>query len=169
MEIEKINDDTIGDIKAEYYKHYFGKKKDYYLPILKALENGEEYSFNLSACIFGWFWVLYRRMYFHALIIFFVLLAESSLEKILLERFGNTHDMQMSLRVLWLIILGIVFGNLGNYFFLVYSKKKVKKIISTNDDEVIKIKKLKKSGGGNWMIIVSIALILVLLLILGKK
>jgi len=169
MEMEELKDEMTGDIKTEYLEQYFGKKKDYYLPKLQALENGEKYSFNLNAFLFGVFWVLYRRMYFHVFILLLVAVAESKLEKILLDRLGNTYDMQMSLRLLWLIIFGTVLGNFGNYFFLEYSKKKVKKIISTTDDEVIKMKKLKKSGSGNWIIIVSIALVLVLSLILGKK
>jgi hypothetical protein len=169
MEMEELKDEMTGDIKTEYLEQYFGKKKDYYLPKLQALENGEKYSFNLNAFLFGVFWVLYRRMYFYVFILLLVAVAESKLEKIILDRFGNTYDMQMSLRLLWLIIFGTVLGNFGNYFFLEYSKKKVKKIISTTDDEEIRMKKLKKSGSGNWIIIVSIALVLVLSLILGKK
>lgn len=167
--MEELKDEMTGDIKTEYLEQYFGKKKDYYLPKLQALENGEKHSFNLNAFLFGVLWVLYRRMYFYVFILLLVGVAESKLEKILLDRFGNTYDMQMSLRFLWLIIFGIVLGNFGNYFFLEYSKKKIKKIISTTDEEVIRMKKLKKSGSGNWIIIVSIALVLVLSLILGKK
>lgn len=169
MQFEENKDVKIGDVKIEYFENFFGERKDYFIPKLIALENGKKYSFNIGAFFFGIFWVLYRRLYIHSLIIFFVVIVESKIEKILLIRLGDTRDMEISLRVIWLIVFGIILGYSGNYFYLKHSKKRVEVIVSSTDDETIKMKKLRKSGSGNWILVLSILLILVLALIVGQK
>lgn len=161
MEIEEKKDEEIGEIKIDYFEIYFGKSKDYYLPKLIAFENGKKYSFNIGAFFFGIFWLLYRRLYVHSLIVFLVIFVESSIEKFLLTRLENTKHIQISLTIIWTILLGFVLGYLGNYFYLKHSKKKVENIISSTNDERKKIKKLKRSGSGNWI------LVLLMLLLFG--
>jgi len=169
MEIEELKNEIIGEINIEYFEQFFGKSKDYYIPKLIAHENGKKFSFNLSAFLFGHFWVLYHRMYLNAFILFVIIVVESKFENILLKILGNTYNIDMSLRYLWYIIFGTLVGNLGDYFFLEHSKKRVKKIISTTDEEEIKMKKLKKSGSGNWILVVIFVSVMVLSIIFGKK
>ncbi|NOU19768.1 MAG: DUF2628 domain-containing protein [Bacteroidales bacterium] len=169
MEIEEAKNENIGDVKIEYFEIYFGKRKGYFIPKLIDLENGKRFSFNIGAFFFGIFWVLYRRLYILSLIIIGVAFVESKIEEFLVNRLGDSPDIEISLRVLWLLVYGTILGYFGNYFFLKHSKRKVEKIVSSTDEETIKMKKLKKAGSGNWILILSIIFILIFLLILSNN
>jgi len=169
MEIEEKKNEKIGEVNIEYFEQYFGKRKDYFIPKLIALKNGKKFSFNIGAFFFGIFWVFYRRLYIHSLIILFVVFVESKIENILLIRLGDTKDMEISIKFIWLITFGIILGYFGNYFFLKRSINRVENIISSTSDEKIKMENLKKSGSGNWILVLSIVSIIILALIIGKK
>jgi len=169
MEIEEQKNDKIEDINIEYFENYFGNSNDYYMPKLIAFERGKKYSFNLRAFLFGMFWFLYRRLYIHSLIILLVILIESVIERIIITWLGNTKDIELSLRITWLIMFGIVCGYLGNYFYLKQSKKKVEQIIEKTSEESQKMRKLKKSGSGNWIIVLLILVVSILSIVLSQK
>ncbi len=169
MEIEEQKYEKIEDINIEYFENYFGNSKDYYMPKLIAFERGKKYSFNLSAFLFGMFWFLYRRLYIHSLIILLVILIESRLERIVITLLGNTKDIELSLRITWLIMFGIVCGYFGNYFYLKQSKKKVEQIIEKTAEESQKMRKLKKAGSGNWIIVLLILVVSILSMVINQK
>ena len=169
MEIEEKKDETIGGVKIEYFENYFGKRKDYFIPKLIALENGKKYSFNYGAFFFGIFWVLYRRLYVHSLIIFLIVMIESMIEMWLLDYYRYDRDLEISMRVIWLLIYGIVLGYLGNYFYLKSSKKKIEQISLSQEEESFKMRKLKKLGSGNWILVLSFLLIVILFVAFGQK
>jgi hypothetical protein len=169
MEIDKSQIEKINEVKIEYFEQYFGASKEYYLSKLIDLENGKKFSLNISALLFGIFWFLYRRLYIHSLTIFLVVIIESKIENILLERLGDTKDLEILLRFISISIFGLLLGFLGNYYFLKQSIRRVKNIISYTFDEKLIMLKLKKSGSGNWILVLSIVSIFILALFFGQK
>ena len=91
------------------------------------------------------------------------------IEKKLLDYFEYNYDIEISIRVIWLLVYGIALGYLGNYFYLKSSKKKIEKISLSQEEESLKIKKLKKLGRGNWILVLSFLLIVILSIVFGQK
>jgi len=167
MEEEKV--DLIGNIELKNYELYFGTRKDYFIPKLIDFEKGKRISFNIGPFFFGIFWFLYRRLYIHSLIIFIIVIFELFIERQLLKRIGNSQNAEITLRIIWLLVSGIILGYLGIYFFLKQSKKKIENIMNSSIDEFLKIKRLKKSGSGNWILVLSTIIVLIVMIILGQK
>lgn len=167
MEIEETTDENIENT-TKYFEQFFGERKEYYFPKLIALDIGKKFSFNIGSFFFGIFWFLYHRLYLHSLIILLIAMVESKVRKMLLIKFGDTQDMEMMFRMIWISAFAVTLGYCGNYFLLKHSKKKVANIISSTDDEALRMKKLKKSGSGNWILILSIIILLVLAIIWGQ-
>lgn len=151
IDIEKEN--FIEGIKTEYYESYFGSQSDYYLPRMIDLVNGERQSFNLMSFLFGIFWLLYKKLYIHAILIFVFFIAEGYVESRMLVYHYLSQDSSRLIQLGWTLLASTFLGFTGNRFYLNASQKKIEKIIALATDESERIERLKKKGKSNWTIV----------------
>ena len=144
-----------GDLEifsAEEYEelqHFVGPRTDttdYYLPRWKTGKNG----FNSAGCLFGVFWLLYRKMYKASLIIVGICL----LFQLAVLRDNSESVMEYrGLRALALW-LGIIIGCCGNSWYLSRARKVIseeRSWVGPNRRDVL-LEKISKRGGVSWVL-----------------
>ena len=148
--------------EIELYEEFFQKRKSYYLDKWAKLRNGQKFSFNVFAFLFGLFWFMYRKMYIEAIIVFVAIIAESFLEELILTN-NIGQDTRKVISIVGIIVIATIIGFLGNYFYL----RKADRIIQVakkkyTDNEQQKIF-LKKKGGISFIFLIIILVIILLL------
>jgi len=141
-------------ITEEEYRHFLGKKADYYLKKFDYIENVSKTqniffirgfkSWNWIALITSIFWVGYRKMYGLMLSIAGIMLGLDIILYIMNINLSNSFAYNTA--------LAIVVAGYGNVFYYRYSKKKIlyiKQLHQNNDIE--KYKALERAGGTSWL------------------
>lgn len=142
----------IDESNIDLYQALFDKDKDYWTREAVQLEMQNKTSFNIYALLFGVFWFLYRKMYREALIIFFIIIAISYAEEVLL---ANEFINQDAYEVLSLVItLGtsILLGFLANRLYIWSCQRKVQMIQKVYESEEQRLEALRASGGTNTLL-----------------
>lgn len=127
------------------YDAFFQKETAYYHAKLERFNNGDKYMFNLAAFVFGITWMLYRKMYIEAAVLFGIIFFEGLVEQLL---FGSNSEYQF-ISLIINLVTAFAFGTLANFFYLQKAKRAVEhtKVQFSNQEERIGF--LKKTGGTN--------------------
>ena len=75
----------ITEDNKEFYESYFQENADYYVNQTKKIDKSGKCSFSVPAFFLGFFWMAYRKMYTHILILIGMIFAESFIEEALYE------------------------------------------------------------------------------------
>ena len=75
----------ITEDNKEFYESYFQENADYDVKETKKIDKSGKCSFSVPAFFLGFFWMAYRKMYTHILILIGMIFAESFIEEALYE------------------------------------------------------------------------------------
>lgn len=127
--MENIIDDLDRDLhrSTHDWQLFIGPNSDYYISHWNKLKEGSHLSFNLAACFFGAFWMLYRKMYVECILMFLVIFAQGYLEDFLVKTFNLYHS-----QVLWSmgldVFVAIIIGLIGNGLYLKKAERTIRQI-----------------------------------------
>ena len=157
-------------MESRYFDFFFIRATEYYLRKLEIFKTGKKVSFNLFPFLFGFLWFIYRKMYWQAVILFFIIYAINFVEQtVLLMYFPYNYDAQIAVQLLTTITFGILTGIFGNWFYIQHASRKIKKITEKNEgNEEEIIKEIKKSGGVSHLWLTIAILIFVAIQILAN-
>lgn len=143
------------------YDAFFQKETAYYHAKLERFNNGEKYMFNLAAFLFGLAWMLYRKMYVEAAVLFGIIFFEGLVEQSL---FGSNSESKF-IGLIINIITAFTLGTLANLFYLQKAQRAVAlaKAKFSNNDE--RLDYLKKTGGTNTLAFVIVTFCVMVIII----
>jgi hypothetical protein len=147
----------------KYLRAYFGRNADYYLEKYRAFYAGRRFTFNIAPFFMGGLWFLYRKLWSESIIIILFMILTGMLEQRLYPRFGVTAEQQTTIMLVSTVILGIVFGFVGNYCYLAQAEKTIHKIVSLTPDEAERVTFLSAIGGISWIPFALIGVVLVMI------
>lgn len=134
--------DAVQGLDDSQIRLFVGKNADYYLQKWKASEDpNKSAGWNWSSCLGGFFWLGYRKMYFHALII-----AGLSLIINLIETF-TAISLRQSINIGVLILLGAC----GNNWYYKHVNKKIANIKSKYSTIESQEAEMVKMGNVSWV------------------
>lgn len=148
------------------YKNYFQHNSDYYLEQIEGSNGRGKYTFNAAAFFFGVFWMAYRKMYLHVLIILGISYAIGVILEMLLNFSVISNELYELIDGLSVPVWGIVIGLIANRLYILKSQKTVNKILAENSNEEQVNELINKEGGTSWIgpIILSIVFGLIIFL-----
>jgi hypothetical protein len=140
-----------------YYEAFFQKNAAYYLRMLEKQNNGQMFTFNVYAFIFGLLWFLYRKVYTGALWVLALLFAISLIE-VSIQEFIS--DGATSYIISWCLSIGTwtATGFFANALYLKKARRVVDKVILSEADSEQSIEILKKKGGTSYLFLIIILL-----------
>ncbi|MCS3531453.1 DUF2628 domain-containing protein [Chryseobacterium sp. JUb7] len=149
----------------ELYETFFQERKDYYINKLSKFENNEKLTFNYATLIFGFFWFLYRKMYWEAIFIYSFILIETLFEKYYLLRIIG-EDKTNAFSIIFTITFLICIGFSGNYLYLRKANRIVNKATDKYKETDQQTKFVLKKGGTSFVFIGIILALIVIIFIL---
>lgn len=135
----------------EFYENYFQKNSDYYINQIESFNERGKYSFSVAAFFLGIFWMAYRKMYIHLLIIIGIIYAETFIEEMLLNLNVISSSTYEIIDKLSMLVWGIVIGSISNRLYISKSQKDIKKILEENSNEEQIKDLLSRKGGTSWI------------------
>ena len=135
----------------EFYENYFQKNSDYYINQIESFNERGKYSFSVAAFFLGVFWMAYRKMYIHLLIIIGIIYAETFIEEMLLNLNVISSSTYEIIDKLSMLVWGIVIGSISNRLYISKSQKDIKKILEENSNEEQIKDLLSRKGGTSWI------------------
>ncbi len=111
----------------KHYKSFFGKNADYYLNKISLYKKqGKRLSFNSGAFFVSILWLLYRKMYKHAIVLFLSVLFIDYLISVMIPLDDN---VLFYIDILITVFIALFFGFYGNYLYFLHSEKIIYNII----------------------------------------
>ncbi|MCW3108308.1 MAG: hypothetical protein JWQ09_2814 [Segetibacter sp.] len=138
----------------ELYSAYFKKDSEYYLNRLERYKNGDKYVMNGYAFFFGIFWFMYRKMYFEALIICMIIIAEGILEdQITANLDAGTNKI---IGTITNIAVAVVISLFANSLYINKAERTINNAMLVEPDQEKLIGYLQKKGGVSyWFLIIA--------------
>jgi len=135
----------------ELYKNYFQENSDYFIEQMERFNERGKYSFSVAAFFLGVFWMAYRKMYLHILIILGIIYAETFIEELLLNLNIISNGTYELIDKLSMLVWGIIIGSLSNRLYISKSQKIVSKILkeNSNDEQINEL--IIQKGGTSWI------------------
>lgn len=128
-----------------YYEAYFQKQKGYYVDHLERLEAGKHLSFNLGAFVFSFFWLIYRKMYNHAVAYLGIMFVGSALMGLLFSSWDA--EAQNAIMILATLAIQITLGFWGNKLYFKQARKHVTTLVAVAKEESVRLALIKAKGG----------------------
>ncbi|RED42769.1 uncharacterized protein DUF2628 [Winogradskyella eximia] len=144
------------------YENYFQSNSDYYLEQMAKIDSRKKFTFNIAAFFLGIFWMAYRKMYIHIVIVFGIIFAEMLIEEMLLDLGVISYAVYETIDFLSMFIWSFLFATLSNGLYISKTKKEIRKILNENENTKIQNELISKKGGVN-----SFAPFILLLIIIG--
>ena len=131
-----------------------GKNTEYYVPKFNEMTaQNKKTSWNWCACLFGSYWLFYRKMYVPGA----VMLTYSLLMNIISSGFRDAQDMAVFGLFQGLLSIGIwvCMGLFGNYIYMKHIEKKKQEVYGL--PEHTKMETLTNAGGVNgWLCLIPV-------------
>lgn len=145
------------DNSTEYYEAAVGYKKvDYYLNKFKHYDDsGASVSWNWSAFFVSFYWLLYRKMWFLALLYFLLPITVGIMQAILSQISSVAVNL---LNLLFLAGIFVIFPMYANGLYYRHVKRNIKKAINYTSDEDKRLRMIAADGGTS-----AVALIVVII------
>ena len=151
----------------ELYENYFQENADYYINQMKKFNQRGRCSFSIPAFFLGFFWMAYRKMYLHVLIITGIVIVEGFIEEALYEYGFISIETYEAIDLVSRIAWGIAIGFLSNRLYIMKSQKAVNRIMKEHSDKEYRIQALTKKGGTSLVAPVLLLVGIVLLIMLS--
>jgi hypothetical protein len=137
--------------KIDLFKAYFTEESKYYADKLEKYENGNKYTFNLWAGLFGVAWFLYRKMNKQALILFIILFVTTIISTVILNIINpNDSSNGIYIQLIIWITSFVIIGFVANKLYIEKSIKMIeafeKTVVIENVDNTT-MNKLRRVGG----------------------
>jgi hypothetical protein len=149
--------------KGELLNIYFRRNSDYYIGQMNKYEERGKCSFSVAAFFLGIFWMAYRKMYVHILIVFGIISVETLIRETLYYINVISTSIYEIIDNLFPLILALVIGFLSNRFYIIKTKRAIQKILTENNNEEVIKGLVSKKGGTNLAAPFLLLLIFVLL------
>ncbi len=146
------------------YEAFFQRNASYYLDKLEKERNGQKFSFNFYAFLFGFFWFLYRKMYLAAFLIFTLLLIEGLAEFYFLQFLDNQLATTLITWIMNILIWSIT-GFTANYLYIRKATAIITKIDNRGLAEQDAVQFAKKKGGTSYIFLLPIILLIISLIV----
>ena len=153
----------------EHYRLFFRRKADYYLNILEEFDPGRKAVFNLYAFFFGFFWMLYRRMYLECLQLIIVIMGETILEQMILVSLDATESTMTLIDRISMIVWGGLIVIFANRFYIDRANRKISKVLKLGLSEEETNNKIQSVGGVTLIPHLIILVLIVVMVFLGKE
>ncbi len=148
----QILENIIEDLKSDLdqstlnWELFVGPNSDYYISNWKKMKRGKWLSFNLAACFFVGFWMIYRKMYLLGLAMFLLPFGQSYLEGFLVETF-NLYHTQMYWSIGLDVFVAIVIGLVANGLYMKKAERTIQKIEKNHLGSSNHEMKIQNAGG----------------------
>lgn len=162
--MRKILDDfETRDRQEENWRLFVGPRADYYLREWRKIKDGQRFTFNLWAFVFGVFWLLYRQMLRPTVLYLSLYFAAGFVEKIVFQSLG------MPIPPIWwfavrTLLFSLLLGLLGNWVYLIDAEGKIQQINSNYPPERRREMLRLKGGTSAVPVVLFVLLILIILL-----
>jgi len=132
--------------KEHEWALFIGERADYYLPIWKKIEQGEQIHFNLAALVFSTMWLAYRKMYLPFLLfigaLFFGGFATSF--------FAISNDYKLAYQgIQWVFYFWLALR--GNKLYYDHAQRTIQKIKQTHPNIQKQHSEIQRQGNVNAM------------------
>ncbi len=150
----------LSETDKELYKAYFQKNSDYYISQIESYNERGRYSFSVAAFFLGLFWMGYRKMYLHVIIIAAIIFAEGIIEETLLQTNTISFNAYGIIDKISTLIWGIVISSIANRLYISKSQRTIKKILNENSNEEQIMDLIARKGGTSWIAPIIIFIVL---------
>ena len=146
--MENIIDDLKEDLdrSIQDWDLFVGPNSDYYISKWEKIKDGRYLSFNLAACFFVGFWMLYRKMYVACILVAVWVFVQDYIEAFLVEMF-NLYHIQMYLNLGFDVLVAIVVGLIGNVLYLKKAERMIRKIKNNSRESSNYEMDIQNAGG----------------------
>jgi uncharacterized membrane protein len=140
------------EIKEEYYRAFFRESSDYYLEAVANVQAGRKFTINLAAFFLGILWLLYRKMYRVAGVVFVVTLIKSIVEQNIYRSASLSPQTIQYLQVISGIVVAVILCSIANYLYVLQANRIITETINTYREEEKIIEALHQKGGTSPMV-----------------
>ena len=131
-------------------RKFIGKNYSYYISKWESMEPSKSGSWNWSACLWTFFWMSYRKMYFKSFVIICVFLIV------------DFYISNKGVNVAFGLILFILLGWKGDFIYKFHVNRKIKEIYSKDLSELETNAQLEEQGGTSKLGLVGMYILFVL-------
>lgn len=158
--------EEIRGIPVHHWQAFFGKKDTYYMDQLRERETSGRTGYNLNAFFLSCFWMVYRKMYLMALAYVILLLAEGTLEGLLLDMLDVSEGTAKIVDRLVGLVLALLLASFAIPIYLWDAERQIRATYAEGGtvDEII-VAKLEARGGTSWWPVLILLAVTVLLVI----
>jgi hypothetical protein len=156
-----LDEETVRD-----WRLFAGKRAGYYVQQWRRIKQGQWVSFNVSAFVFGVFWLLYRQMLRPTILYLSIFFAEGFVEKLVFQYLG------FSIPPVWWIftrtfLFALLLGLFGNWIYLIHAEDQIQRIKASYPPE--RQEQLLRLNGGTSFVPVILFLLLILVILLSNR
>ena len=149
---------------VKQWRWFIGPSSDFYVREWLQIRKGKLFSFNWYACLFGVFWLLYRKMHKPAVIVLSIYFAEGYLESLILKQYPINYSSWELIRIaFYFIILGFI----GNWIYYYHAVQEINQIIE-NTPQNLHQQALTKRGGTSFLSIFILIFCILLIVLLNR-
>ena len=153
-----MNAEIANEFPDEQLEKFVGKSYSFYQQKWQKSknDNNNPMSWNMAAFFLGLVWMVYRKMYKYAFIVFGVIVVESIFEEMLGFSSAMTYGAN--------IVFALFFGFYGNAIYQRHAKNKISEISTSYPPEQVEVE-IERQGGVNMLFAVGISLFFILLVV----
>ncbi len=150
-----MSDDASGELTGTQdeilLREYAGSKAEYYLTRWARLASTGRMSAGFNGAAFGLsgFWLLYRKMFRAATLLFGIILVESIVEDVVAIKVLAMPQLPSLVAPIVTLAIAIVVGRYGTYWYYRQALRKVAIAKALFSDRETQIRFLRKRGGGS--------------------
>jgi hypothetical protein len=143
----------------EHYESYFQNNADYYIGQIERHNKRGTYSFNAAAFFLGLFWMMYRKMYTHVILVIGIIYVEMRTEEMLLNANLISYETYELVDKFSMLAWAILWGFLSNRLYISKSHKVIERVLAENQNEEEINASLTRKGGTSWVATIALLLI----------
>ncbi len=162
--LDDLRFDVTGDIRVEELEAFIGSSSEYYIKQWSAYKEGKLFSFNIGAFLFGFGWMLFRKMIKIAIFFCLIILGIGVLQDVVFEMLMDiSGDVYLIIDRIITITTSVAVGFLGNRLYLQYVEKEIYKMREKGYGQQEYYAALREKGGVSWLYVIIVLLGLFLL------
>ncbi len=139
------------DGSEKYLKAFFGKQTGYYWDYYTDYVNGRKFMFNIGAFFLGFFWMLYRKLYWQAIGYISLLIGVDIMWYSIYSSFKVDIEIQKAIMIIDAFLFAFILGFIGNWIYFKSVDRRVSAILHTSSEEEKRIVLLTKKGGVSYI------------------
>lgn len=163
-------EDRSRGIRLTDWHTFFGADDVHHLPELLRQEDGQRPTFNWYAAIFGYYWMVFRKMYLVALAVYLSWLVVETVCALFVLALGLDDEVLLLIEVVLVVASRILYGFYADRIYFWHSERRIRSTLEQTPpiDSVIRLR-LVERGGTSWAsVIILFLLFAVLRMAIGK-